>query len=308
MAKSVNAAIDADRHPAKFTPRFGPKRREVETEILHESRIGLIVRRGDLVDFSVAGAWTDKTSTLAKKLHVNSLLLRPSCVLKGVKFLKRTPGLRSLSLSTPLEPWDPSPLEELTELEDLSISNGAICLPETSPGPLDFKRLPKLVTCSLGPIWPDWQSVFECRGLRGLYLEGASWPVSELDLSAMTGLTELVVAGMPKLTSLRLGDRTKIISLQLRSCRKLLPDWRRLGRDLQYLWIEKKPAYSFEELRHASWLKGMMLSYCGQIGSMEFVRNIPSLEWLDTFMTTLTPAGHAMVSHIKGVRPGGPPV
>jgi hypothetical protein len=285
---------------SRFVPSWGPKKKPVSQETLYLGKSYEVQRLNGRVEMAVDARWSRSHSAAAERHGVDSLTLSHRCVEGGLGFLADLSGVRSLTISVPLNPADLRPLERLSQLEELRIFRGSL-VSIGPPGELDFSAMRKLVSCTLAPYWAQWETVFRCANLRGLHLM-ESRDLNELDLIGLPKLTQLVFGGLPKLVSFRVAPSARVQSMQLRSCTKLHVDWPRAGRDLQYLWIEKKPAYPFTELRHAAGLKGLMLSFCRRIDSAEFLRDLPGLEWLELFLTDFDEDGYRVIRSMKKLR------
>lgn len=290
---------------SRFVVSFGPPRKPVESEVLHDSRSCFVVRHGEAVHMNAEAKWSKAQAEVARKFRIERLLVSAACAKGGLAFLDELPGLKELSVSVPDQTLDWHPVERLKQLEKLSVSSAPIVRTQP-PGEIDFTALPALVSCDLSEYDAPWASVFRCGKLRRLHLTTSDALRGELDLTGLPKLTELILGGLPKVTSFRLADRAKVQSLQLRSCRKLRVDWPRVGRDLRYLWIERKTAWPLEDLRHAPKLERLMLSHMGRIESAEFLKRLPRLKWLDLFLAEFTPAGNALVNAMPNLQASGP--
>lgn len=290
-----------------FVPSFGPSKKAIPGEILHNGRSSFIHRTEDKVWMSVGSKWSKSLAALARRFEIDGLLVSTACAAGGLGFLDELPGLKALDVSVPNQTLDWRPVERMKCLEELNVSSAPI-VRTVDPGEIDFAALPSLISCVLSKFHPQWASVFGCAGLKRLHLTTAE--LSKLDLGTMPKLAELVLGGMPKLASFSLAKSSKLKALQLRTCKKLMVDWPRVGRDLLYLWVERKPAWPLSELRFAPKLQWLMLSYCGKIESVDFLDDLPKLRNLDLFLTEFNTAGYERVRARKNLQaslPGSNP-
>jgi hypothetical protein len=289
---------------SEFVLSFGPPRKPVESEVLHESRSSFVVRHGEAVHMDANAKWGKALADVARRFHIERLLVSAACAKGGLAFLDELPGLKELSVSVPDQTLDWRPVERLKRLEALSVSSAPMVRTQP-PGGIDFTGLPALVSCALSDYDAQWSSVFSCGRLRRLQLTTTNALRGELDLSGLPELTELVLGGLPKVTSFKLAAAAKVRSLQLRSCRKLQVDWPPTGQDLRYLWIEGKTAWPLADLRDAPKLERLMLSHRGRIESAAFLRDLPRLKWLELFLAEFTPEGKALVNSLPNLQASG---
>jgi len=291
----------------RFIPKFGPKSKLPDSQVLYEGNLGIVHRTGGLVQLAAYRNWNRSLAALCRQHGITSLDIHLSAGRTSLDFLEELPTLRQLVIHLPLQPkpLDWRPLERLPHLENLAINSSGKGQRLSSPGEPDVTAIKSLITCRFSPWEPEWSSVLRCRNLRGLYLLWENFGLKDLDLCALDKLTELELGGMTKLEAITLSSRARLKSLQLRSCKKLRIDWSRFGRDLEYLWIEGKPAYGYDELRHAPQLKGLMLGYARRIQSAEFLRHLPRLEWFNLFLADFTEAGCQLIRSLKHLRVAG---
>ena len=289
-----------------FVLSWGPPRKRAEHEFLYQGRTYDVHRMGTRVWMHANDKWTRHLTAAVERYRVDELIVSHFCAKHGLEFLNELPGITRLSISLPLEPPDLRPVERMRNLERLAFSPGSL-VSINAPAEFDFTALPRLIVCELSPWWPQWESALRCENLRALHIT-ESRTLRTLDLSRLGKLSELVLGGHLKLTSFELAPAARVESMQLRSCNKLKPDWPRIGRDLLYLWLEKKPTYPLDELHHAKALKGLMLGYMRKLDSAEFLRGLPSLEWLQLLFTEFDRAGIELVRSMKHLKTDGLPI
>lgn len=285
----------------RFTPRFGPKSKLADSHVLYEGDLGIIHRASGRVQLAAYRKWNRSLAAIARQHSVTGLDIHVQAGRTGLSFLAELPALRQLTIHLPPNPKgiDWKPLDCMPHLEDLAINSFRDGQRLSSQGEPDLTKIESLVTCRLSPWQAAWASVLRCRNLRGLYILWENSGIKDFDLRALDKLTELSVGEMEKLASIQLGNRSRLKSLQLRRCRKLKIDWPRFGRDLEFLWIEGKPAYAYDELQGAPRLRGLMLSNASRIASAEFLRQLPKLEWLNLFLADFSEAGCQLIRSLK---------
>ena len=122
--------------------------------------------RGPLEGVRLKGCWGPEVAAVMKERRIPALQASYAWGWKsdGCVFLREVPWLRGLELiSGTIE--DLSPVADLVGLERLNLS----C---HSRRPVDFSGLQRLQSCSMN-WFPGGETVFRCKGLESLYLDGA---------------------------------------------------------------------------------------------------------------------------------------
>lgn len=80
---------------------FGPGRKEIPSEILHQGRSSFIHRTGDKVWISAEAKWSKSLAARARRFEIDGLLVSWACAEGGLDFLNELPGLKRLSNCSP---------------------------------------------------------------------------------------------------------------------------------------------------------------------------------------------------------------
>lgn len=187
----------------------------------------------------------------------------------GCVFLREVPWLRGLELiSGTIE--DLSPVADLVGLERLNLS----C---HSRRPVDFSGLQRLQSCSMN-WFPGGETVFRCKGLESLYLDGAK-EAQLAGINELRSLKRLTIANSDLRSLAAIDGLFQLEKLELLNCRKLtqIDELDRFER-LKWLVIGgSKVIQDFAPVAGIAGLEILSLSDCGKIRTLAFSRSLKKL-------------------------------
>lgn len=248
----------------------------------------------------VTGDWSPAVAKIAKRFQVCGLdvSVKPPAN-RSLDFLSNLPNLQSLEISSfwltsgrSLVDW--KKIEMLSDLENLSIS----CYePEGEPCEIDFRKLSRLKACNI--TWRGtWSSILKAGSLRKLRIRDQQNKLVELDCTSLRGLKELQLDPCFALKIVALAESARVSELSLGGTPKFKPDWKRLGRDLERLNINGKVGFALEELRVARKLRRFSLFNMRKVASLQFLRDLPAFEIIDSWNNKLSDADNGLVVEI----------
>jgi hypothetical protein len=273
---------------------FGEPQLEMET--VHQDDNCEVVRRGDTYTLLITKSWQDEMAEVARRYNVTSLTAMTMYGWDGgsVDFLGKLLQLRRMHIS-PDRSLDWRALELHPNVEHIMLwPNLPVYPPSRIPqGEIDFARIRRLVRCNI-PCLPEWDSIRECNRLTSLTLRG--WPeVRVLDLSRMHGLQELALESFVELRRVILPEDATIRSLKISQSRKLKVDLKRFVRDVEYLWLEGRLAFSLDDLGEAEHVKHLELTFLKNRAEIPpFLNKLGRLERLLTVQTRLSAEDRAV--------------
>jgi len=248
----------------------------------------------------VTGAWSPNTAKVAKRFRILGLeasVTPPEN--HSLHFLSGLPKLRTLALSSfwmatgrSLVDW--RQIERLSHLERLSLS----CYePEGEPCEIDFTKLSRLESCNL--TWREtWSSIMRVKNLQELRIRDERNKLKELDGRELRQLKKLELSPCFALKTVRLAESTRLTELSLGGTPKLNLDWTRFGRDLKKLHINGRVGFALDELRAARKLRRLSLLNMKKVTSLQFLRDLPTFEIIDSWNNKLSDADDALVDAI----------
>jgi hypothetical protein len=119
--------------------------------------------------------------------------------------------------------------------------------------------------------------------------------VRVLDLSRMHGLQELALESFVELRRVILPEDATIRSLKISQSRKLKVDLKRFVRDVEYLWLEGRLAFSLDDLGEAEHVKHLELTFLKNRAEIPpFLNKLGRLERLLTVQTRLSAEDRAV--------------
>jgi hypothetical protein len=262
--------------------------------VLHTDKKFEIVRTDRGVELTIWGDWSAGAARLSRRLGVTSVSLTISP--PRLDFLLELNRVDSVS-AVFHRSVDLSVLQKLPHLKHL----GLLWRSRTPPE-LDLRSFKDLTTCSIS-YRPELKSVFECHTLRVLRLSESN-ELTELDLTGLPELIQLDLWELRKLRRLQLSDSCRLLALEVTTCPKLEIDWRRVGKDLQYLWLGGRPRFPLESLTAARKLRYLMLNQLGKLPTLRFLIKLQKLKAVDLFPPfKSTPTGVAKI--IKQINEAG---
>lgn len=227
--------------------------------------------RGPLEGVRLKGCWGPEVAAVMKERRIPALQASYAWGWKsdGCVFLREVPWLRGLELiSGTIE--DLSPVADLVGLERLNLS----C---HSRRPVDFSGLQRLQSCSMN-WFPGGETVFRCKGLESLYLDGAK-EAQLAGINELRSLKRLTIANSDLRSLAAIDGPFQLEKLELLNCRKLtqIDELDRFER-LKWLVIGgSKLIQDFVPVAGIAGLEILSLSDCGKIRTLAFSRSLKKL-------------------------------
>ena len=227
--------------------------------------------RGPLEGVRLKGCWGPEVAAVMKERRIPALQASYAWGWKsdGCVFLREVPWLRGLELiSGTIE--DLSPVADLVGLERLNLS----C---HSRRPVDFSGLQRLQSCSMN-WFPGGETVFRCKGLESLYLDGAK-EAQLAGINELRSLKRLTIANSDLRSLAAIDGPFQLEKLELLNCRKLtqIDELDRFER-LKWLVIGgSKVIQDFAPVAGIAGLEILSLSDCGKIRTLAFSRSLKKL-------------------------------
>ncbi len=220
----------------------------------------------------VSSAWSDSVEILIKDRGVVEIELNHAKGWKGtdISFLHNFPELLTFDIID-LKIPSVAPVNSLNLLKELSVIT-------YDDAGIEFSNFSQLEDCSLQ--WRDAaNSVFECRSLKRLFLNGYEGRRSDV-FEALDKLVDLRLLNSPLEEIQGVGNLTNLESLSLGNFRSLssLEGMGRLTRLVELEINTCRKISSIEELRSLKNLRRLLLLNDGNIDSMAPLRDLTKLE------------------------------
>ena len=282
-------------HMSEFQPTILGKVLPDSTTVYHDENCE-VIKTGSVHELSITKCWHHSMESLADRYGVTFVVAMSSqgWDQESIEFLDRLPNLTRVHISTK-RPLDWTPLERHKNVEDVSLWPAMPSYSRSRPaqGEIDFTKIPRLRRCSI-PWIPEWDSIRQCSRLESLKIRDSS-EIRELDLSRMHNLMELAIESCAELRKVVIPDDARGLALKISQTRKLKIDLKRYVRDVEYLWLEGKLAFSLDDLGEAKHLKKLMLTFLNnRVEIPPFLHKLNPLEAMLTMQVRLSESDRAI--------------
>jgi len=278
--------------------------------LLERENYFIFKSQAGLVALTRCGPWTKRDTALAWEYGVNSVSLDTLEFgkRKTAEWLLDLPPLRRLSLSL-WQPVDLAALGRLSELRELRLDFSIWRVGDEFQH-VDLSGLPRLEFADV-MMCRACESILHCETIRELVVRNeCDGKLRDLDLKRLHLLSSLSLDHCPRLRRVSLHPKAKIRGLKLSLCGSYQIDWKRVGPDLQYLFLGGRLTFPLKRILEAPQLKELHTSEIRKLPPLGFLRKLRHLKAVCIFSAPpgpkLSKADEALIRRINARAGTGP--